>query len=210
LNTSNIAENLTAMAHQYQSIIRTTSSQPNMAEVKAEGLVSGFHQQGDFVQRQQSMLLDQAASIHERRKKWLERIAMSEDEKQMLETYWQRQREALDTTLESRNRSLRAAGEAQVRFVQEMCNSILLMGRSNLQANVKAHYQEQALRLNNDLEIQNRKFWDMLEEKLEDAARRSDLVKGVIHQQAGIMLDKWNRQFEAILNEYEVLLSEKI
>lgn len=169
-----------------------------------------FQQYSEYAQQSRWMLIKQVNDIQERQKSWLGKLGLSQSERQMLQTYWDHQQEALGTAMQEHNRGMKAIGEAQVSFVREVCNTLLMQGRANLQFGRSVQYQEQSLQLHAVLEEKNRRFWDIFEEKIKDAQSRPEYLRSAIMKQAEAMLDRWNQQFEDILNDFLAVFKERV
>ncbi len=169
-----------------------------------------FQQYAEQAQQSQWLLIKQVEDLSERQRHWLNRLGLSRQERQMLHTYWENQQAALGSAMQEHNRGMKAIGEAQVSFVREVCNSLLTLGRANLQFGRSVFYQEQSLQLHAALEEKNRAFWDLFEAKLKDAEERPEALRRLIYQQAERMLERWNQQFEDILDDFLALLRERV
>lgn len=169
-----------------------------------------FEKYTETMHDKQRLLVRQVEDISARQKNWLQKINISEAERQLVKIYWQEQEVALKSALNTQNRGMKAVGEAQVVFIREVCNSLLTASRASLQYNRSVAFQEQALHLHAILEEKNLAFWDLFEAKITDAENRPPAVQKLIYAQAERMLERWNRQFEKILDDFADLLNNKV
>lgn len=184
--------------------------EPALPEADFSHLAGHFQQYTEQAQQRQALLIKQVEDLHERQRHWINRLGLTQQERRMLQTYWLNQQTALESAMQEHNRSMKAIGEAQVTFVREVCNSLLTLGRANLQFGRSVLYQEQSLQLHAALEEKNRAFWDLFEAKVKDAEDRPEGVRRLIYQQAERMLERWNQQFEDILDDFLALLRERV
>ncbi len=169
-----------------------------------------FNHSASSAQQREVMLIRQVDSILEKQQSWMGRLSLSQGERELLQVHFNQQKEAIRLALEHKNQSMKAVAEANVRFVQEACNSLLLAGRSGMQSAVRAIYQENALQLNRKLEALNQQFWELIEEKLQDALQRPEILQETIRRQVEGMIFRWNGQYEQVLEEFSQLLNEKV
>lgn len=188
------------------------NSGPSLPDTRQEleGPSSEFHSSTSAVHQQGEALVEEIMELAMRQNNWFERLSIPEHQKRQLQLYREKQEAALEVILNARNHSLKAVGEARVAFIREACNSLLLVGRSGVQSAVKSIFTENALHLQRQLEKLNCEFWDIVAEKLEDAANRPERLRPVIQQQVTLMVEKWNQHYEQILEEFGGLLSEKV
>lgn len=171
---------------------------------------STFSQSVEQTRTKEGILLDYVSQVQQKQQNWLDRLLLTEEEKALIKVHSQKQLEAVDILLGEQNKSIKAIAEANVRFVQEVCNSLLLAGRSGMQTAVRSIYRENALQLNTKMEALNTRFWDLVEIKMQDAASRPDKIQAFAYRQIDLMLEKWNEQYERILEEFNQLLNEKV
>jgi hypothetical protein len=156
------------------------------------------------------LILQQVEEIREKQNHWLGRLTLSNSEKETIAIYQQRQQEAIEIILGEQNKSMQAVAETHVRFVQEVANSILLTGRSGMQAAIQAIYRQNGLQLLQKLQHIDVGFWDLMEQKIADAQKRPEKFREVIEQQVQISITEWNKQYEQILQEFSALLKDKV
>ncbi|MBK8493489.1 MAG: hypothetical protein IPL49_22115 [Saprospirales bacterium] len=181
-----------------------TSSLPDTQSVKNElpGLQFDMVLKTDFVQHQEEMLIKQIGQLCQKQANWSQRLMLSQGEREQLEVFWKRQQEALDSALQTRNQSLQAIREAHLSFIREVCNSLLLTGRSSLQVSVGIQFTEHSLQLRRSLEKLNESFWDLMEEKLRQADNREERIRSLILEQITHELNRWNEQYDTILDTF--------
>ncbi|MBL7794209.1 MAG: hypothetical protein JNK77_17900 [Saprospiraceae bacterium] len=187
-----------------------TYNHADNAQQELQQLQDTFSQSVEHTRSKESVLLHYVSQVQEKQQHWLDRLMLTKEEKSLITVHSQKQLEAVDILLGEQNKSLKAIAEANVRFVQEVCNSLLLAGRSGMQTAVRSIYRENALQLNTRMEALNMQFWDLIETKLQNAGSRPDIVQQVIYKQVELMLLKWNEQYELILEEFNQLLNEKV
>jgi hypothetical protein len=196
--------------HPSEIVSKQIDVQGDLRREELDSLHDNFRDQTADTGRQRAMLLEHVELVAQRQRRWLERLTLSPQEKEQLEKYHQRQTEAIDLILQARNQSLKAVGEAQTQFVREVCNSLLLAGRSGMQAAVRVIYTENALRLQERLEALTRQFWELIERKFEDAKERHPLIRQAAEKEAKAMVERWSAQYDAILDEFALLLEDKV
>ena len=169
-----------------------------------------FEKYTEAMHEKQKLLVRQVETISARQKNWLQRLNITDAERQLTEIYWQEQEVALKAALTTQSRGMKALGEAQVVFVREVCNSLLTASRASLQYNRSVVFQQQTLQLHAVLEEKNLIFWNLFEAKITDAENRPKAVQQLIHTQAEKMLNRWGEQFEKILDDFAELLNERV
>lgn len=182
----------------------------SMAPSGADPIRQSFSEHAETAQVQQRILNQHVENIRSRQMHWLNRMLASPEEKQMLDTFWKRQNEALDQVLSGRNASLKIIGEAQLSFIREVCDSLLISTRSQVQLNRSASYQQRFLELNTQLDTLNDAFFELVSRKMETIAHSSGKLQELHIGQLERMLRQWDQTYAAALDEFAgIILSRR-
>lgn len=173
-------------------------------------LQKGFQKHAGYAQQQQMVLLEQIENIKIRQEGFLSRFSISKGEQGMLDTFWEAQNQALKEALQSRNNGLQIVGSAQTAFIREISNSLLLNAKAQLNHEKSVRYQQELLRMQQDLETLNRQFLDLITDKMEDAEKRPVELQKMVLIQIERMISHWDEQHHALLDHYAQLLDESV
>ncbi|MEM8585561.1 MAG: hypothetical protein AAGF87_14885 [Bacteroidota bacterium] len=132
-------------------------------------------------------------------------IANSEDRKTInsLNRY---DREAINTALDFRNRTLRAGAEAQSALAAEVFEALLVQELSTIKTNLIEHWGREALRLHRILEGQSDELQERIIELLNKAEDKPDLIKRMMQDRAELMLRSWQSVTEQVLTDFTSIL----
>jgi hypothetical protein len=172
--------------------------QPNAPEQ----LQAQFKDQAEQARAKRETLLRYAEHIHQQQRNWISRLMASPEEKQLRSTFWEKQNEALGTALDDRNEGLKTIGDAQLAFIREVCQSLLISARSQIQLNRTTTYMKRSMQLNEHLGNLNTEFARLIEQHMQYAAQCSGALQQLQYQQIDHMLERWNDTYTVLLDEF--------
>jgi hypothetical protein len=190
-------------------LAKITAQQPAPAAEGTDPLKAHFSEQAQAASAQRQLLYEYVEQARERNANWLDRIFASSEEKQMLDTFRKKQEQALESVLDERNASLKIIGEAQLAFILEICDSLLISTRSQIQSGRSAAFQERFLQLNHKLEALNTNFFSLVEQKIEQFEQASGKIKELHGRQLDRMLEQWEHTYAALLDEFAEIITQR-
>ena len=184
--------------------------QLSSAKSELQTLGSGLQSQAGLEVKRKELIVKQLNELGQTNFGWVERLKLSREKKALLKLYAEKQLEAAEKVLETQNRTISAISDAQLAFVKEALNVLIVTGRSGLQGAASAIFQENALVLNRKLTGLSYEFADVIEGKLKDAEKRSPSVRSMLLEEVSLMMQKWHAEYERILEDFGRILDEKI
>lgn len=180
-----------------------------MPPIESDPIRQSFGEQAEAAQVQLRILHKHVDNIRKRQAHWLSRLLTSTEEKQMLETFWEKQNQALGQVLEGRNASLKIIGEAQLSFIWEVCDSLLIATRSQVQLNRSTTYQQRLLDLNTQLDALNNSFFSLVARKMEAIEQYSGKLQELHIKQLERMLEHWDQTYATALDEFANIIRRR-
>lgn len=147
--------------------------------------------------------------LRERNASWLNRLTAGEQERKALAVFERKQAEALEQVLEDRNQGLEIVGQAELAFIREVCESLLVSTRSHMQLHRSRQFQERFLQLNEELESLNQRFAALVEAKLEQLEGAKDHLRRLHQQQLDHMLRQWEETYAQVLDDFAAILEHR-
>lgn len=147
--------------------------------------------------------------LRERNASWLNRLTAGEQERKALAVFERKQAEALEQVLEDRNQGLEIVGQAELAFIREVCESLLVSTRSHMQLHRSRQFQERFLQLNEELESLNQRFAALVEAKLEQLEGAKDHLRRLHQQQLDHMLRQWEETYAQVLDDFAAILERR-
>lgn len=188
---------------------KTISQQPAPVAEGTDLLRAQFNNQAQAAGTQHQLLHNYVEQVRERQTNWLKRLTASPEERQMLNTFWKRQEQALDSVLEDRNAGLKLVGQAQLDFIREVCDSLLISTRSQIQLSRSTAFQERFLALNERLEVLNTSFFELVERKVQQLEQASGKLQELHARQLSRMLEQWEATHESLLDEFASIINRR-
>jgi len=148
--------------------------------------------------------------ISEKNKNLIGRFFLSKSQKQIAHAFEERELELTDSVLKQRNVRIKVFAESQSMYIKELGNSLLLIGRSNLQGSVRDIFLENYLRLLNVMEKKNTEFLAMVNRKISDASKQPKFAQDIVSKQIDIITREWTNVYETILGDMMKILFEKV
>lgn len=173
-------------------------------------LGSGLQSQAGVEVKRKDVIVKHIRDLSETNSRWIDRLTLPRDDKALLKLYGEKQLEAAEKVLETQNKTISAICDAQLAFVKEALNVLIVTGRSGLQGAASAIFRENALALNKKLARMSYEFADLVEEKLHDAEKRSPNVRDMLLDEVSLMVEKWRANYERILDDFSRILEEKL
>jgi len=161
-------------------------------------------------QRKEKFLQQYLNKISRKNKNLFGRLTLTGSQKELLRDIEEKEKELSDRVLNERNDRIVALAHSQTLYVKELCNTILQIGRSNLQNSVKAVFTENFLSLTKKLEIHNEEFLEMIREKIENATTQPKAIQDIIFKQIDHLTDQWLRVYDAVVGDMLSILYEKV
>ena len=172
-------------------------------------LQENFQLEARHAQAERETLKRYAEMIHQQQKSWIQRLVAPPEEKELLSTFLEKQNEALEDTLQDRNKGLRIIGDAQLSFIDEVCKSLLISARSQVQLNRSTTYMERSVALNERLSDLNVKFAELVERQMQHAASMSERMQEVQYRQIDDMLSRWNETYTELLDDFADIVRQR-
>ncbi|NBC05744.1 MAG: hypothetical protein GVY26_00950 [Bacteroidetes bacterium] len=172
-------------------------------------LQESFQFEAEHAQTERETLKRYAETIHQQQKSWIQRLVAPSEEKELLSTFLEKQNEALKDTLEDRNKGLRIIGDAQLAFIDEVCKSLLVSARSQVQLNRSTVYMERSMALNEHLSHLNVRFAELVEQQMQNAASMSERMRKVHYRQIDDMLSRWNETYTELLDDFAAIVRQR-
>jgi len=147
--------------------------------------------------------------LRERNASWLNRLTAGEQERKALAVFERKQAEALEQVLEDRNQGLEIVGQAELAFIREVCESLLVSTRSHMQLHRSRQFQERFLQLNEELESLNQRFAALVEAKLEQLEGARETLRRLHQQQLDHMLRQWEETYAQVLEDFAAILERR-
>jgi len=137
---------------------------------------------------------------------WLTRLALSPEDRALLQAYGEKELEAARMLLSHQNQVLTIISQAQVSFVAEVVNTMLKTGRAGLKSAAAAMYTAEMLRLQKKLSDSSTAFYNMIEEKYLEAEKRLPPIRQQILEKLETDLKYWAKALRLIQEEFISIL----
>ena len=185
---------------------------------------TNFYQTKDSIQKAHSQIdnqtteltyekkavLDYIADLEKKNRSVLTRWSLSKHQKNLAEKIQNLQVKAFTDLANQRNVSLQIIGETQIKMLKEICNGIIISGRSGIQSSIHNIFMENFLDLIKNLEDLNDNFCQILDSKIIKLNNSNDFYKDMIFDQIGILKSKWMNIISDIYDEFEKIIQQKI
>jgi hypothetical protein len=179
-------------------------------QMELQNLGSQLNGKAGFVARKEEIMTAHIEALAKRNNSWIERMAMSSVEKEMLKGYVEKQKEALDIIHDNQNKALAALCGGQVAFIKEVVNTMLKTGRAGLKAGADMIFTEYKIQRAEKMEVLTQQFYNLIERKFADAEKRSPLLQEMKLKEIDMDIKKWNEDYELLLNEFSNILTEQV
>lgn len=180
----------------------------NHSELKMVG--SQLNGKTSFAAQKEALLTRHIEQIAERNNSWIERLSLSQQEKSMLNKYYEKQQEAVEVILDHHNKSLTALCSGQVAFVKEVVNTVLKTGRAGLKAGADLLFMEYRIQRAAKMELLTNEFYDLIDRKLQDAERRSPMLQQLKMKEINVDLERWEQDYQLLQEEFSRILAEQV
>lgn len=162
------------------------------------------------LQRKEAMIARHVEEIANSNKTWLSRMMLNKDDKHLLKEYGERQQEAVHIILSNQNKALGAISAGHVAMTKEVVNTLLKTGRAGLKVTSDVIFTELRNKRGISMERESVVFYDLMETKLADAARRQGRLQEIKLQEVELDLKSWEQSYRLLLEEFGNILLEQV
>ena len=163
-----------------------------------------------FLQRKESMIAKHVEEMANSNKSWLSRMMLNKDDKMLLREYGERQQEAVHIILSNQNKALGAISAGHVTMTKELVNTLLKTGRAGLKFNADVFFTELRNKRGIKMEEESVIFYDLMETKLADAARRQPPLQEMKMREVEMDMRSWEESYRKLLEEFGNILIEQV
>jgi hypothetical protein len=182
----------------------------NETKVELERMQNNTTGAVDVMQKKQDFLVKRVEDANRKSQTFFGRLTMSKSAKELAQVYLEKQTNTLETVMDQRNLCIRAIAQSQTTYIREMCNALLLTGRSGLQTSVKSIYTENFLVLSTQLDDVGNEILDLVERKLDDLSKRPQQLQIMMMDQVNTLMSKWDKLYDEILESFVKLQNQGV
>lgn len=216
--THYLARQIATFTFKIHSIMKTTfqkdSSFDNQVveqtNVELKLLNSEFTGAASLAKHKEKLILDHVEKINQKNEGFFSRLVMSKAEKELAQVFQSKQQETLSVMLDQKNKSIKAISQSQTTYIKDLCNALLLCGRSGLMGSVSNIYMENFVTLSYNLDDLGKRVFDLIERQLNELASRPAMMQKMMMDQIETLMSKWDKQYDAVLEEFSLLLKDRV
>jgi hypothetical protein len=179
-------------------------------KVELEKMQSHAAGSAELIQKKQTYLVKRVEEANRKSQSLLGRLSMSKSEKELAQVHMEKQTDTLETIMDQHNLSIKAIAQSQTTYLRELCNALLLTGRSGLQRSVKIIYSENFVALTTQLDELGNEIFDLVERKLNDMSQRPSQLQKMMMDQIETLMSKWDKLYDEILESFVRLQNQGV
>ncbi len=138
------------------------------------------------------------------------RLFLSKNVKELISTIEGKEKDLAARLLEERNTRIISISATNTKYVQDVCNAILVAGRSNLRGLIGDLVMENFIKLQNDLLFHSWHFAEIVEKRIEISSAQPKILQDQTSLEIDLNQQAWNLIYQKILSEMTDIFFDKV